>query len=233
MDRSSRVVASNPQDLALQTALWIGQRIAASSKPFRLVLTGGTTPLPLFDALVAQDIAWRDVEFFWTDERVVPWDDPASNYGSAYRHLLSRLALTKDHIHPMATNGGAADGATRYEAMLQRIYGATVLDPAWPLFDLVLLGLGEDGHIASLFPKNPVLDERERWVAPVFGQPQQRITLTYPALESSAHVAFYVTGAQKRDAVRTVLSGDTALPAARLHPHGQTLWFLDSAAAGA
>ena len=233
MDKSSRVVARDPQDLARQAALWIGQRITGSSKPFRLVLSGGTTPLPLFDALVEEEIPWDRVEFFWADERVVRWDDPASNYGNAYRHLLSRLDLARDHIHPMATESNAVDGAKRYEGMLHRAYGGTDLDPARPLFNLVLLGLGENGHIASLFPGNPVLDERKRWVAPVLGQALPRITLTYPALESSAHVVFYVTGVQKRDAVRKVLSGDNAMPAARLRPRGQTLWFLDAAAAGA
>src|SRR6185295_8679997 len=101
-------------------------------------------------------------------------------------------------------------------------------DPARPLFDLVVLGLGEDGHIASLFPGTSVLDERERWVAPVFGQVQARITLTFPALESSERVAFYVTGAQKRDALRKALSGDPAIPAGRLRSQGQTVWFLDT-----
>ena len=101
------------------------------------------------------------------------------------------------------------------------------------MFDVVLLGLGADGHTASLLPGQKVLDERARWVAPVMkGRDEPRITLTYPAIESSRAIAFLVTGADKRRAVRGAREGDMRLPAARLRPQGETIWFLDSAAAG-
>ena len=121
--------------------------------------------------------------------------------------------------------------ARRYEAVLKSVYGADTLAPPESLFDLVLLGLGTDGHTASLFPGSTVLDERTRWVMQASHEGGPRITLTYPALESSRAVLFLVTGSEKADAVRGAFAGDQKLPAARLHPQGQIIWFLDEAAA--
>jgi 6-phosphogluconolactonase len=132
----------------------------------------------------------------------------------------------------MPTDTTPDDCAARYDALMKQKYGAQAFDPARPFFDVMLLGLGDDGHTASLIPGQPVLEERARWVAPVMhGRDEQRITLTYPALESSRTIAFLVTGADKAPTVARVRSGDTALPAARIRPHGETIWFLDSAAA--
>jgi len=115
---------------------------------------------------------------------------------------------------------------------LQHAYGTAVLDPARPLFDFTLIGLGPDGHICSLLPGSPVLEEQTRWVAPVTaGRPQARLTLTYPAVESSRVTAFLVTGADKADAVKRVRQGDHTLPGGRLHPQGDVVWLLDRAAA--
>jgi 6-phosphogluconolactonase len=210
--------------------------MSAAKDSFRLVLSGGATPIPLFHALVEPRrrgaFAWSRVEFFWADERAVPWDDPASNYGNANAHLLSRLPIKQAQVHPIPTEGPPEGCAHRYEELLKTIYGASSLDRTRPLFDLVLLGVGDDGHIASLFPGQTVLNERVRWVASTAGRAEPRITLTFPTLESSLEVAFYVTGLEKRAIVKRVLDGDLRTPAARLRPHGQTAWFLDRAAAG-
>ncbi len=119
----------------------------------------------------------------------------------------------------------------RYERMLKSFYGAETLDPSRPLFDVQLLGLGPDGHTASLFPGTKVLDERKRWVAEVVGaKPETRITLTYPTLETSRLTSFLVAGADKREALTRVLAGDIELPAARLQPAGELVWYVDAQA---
>lgn len=123
--------------------------------------------------------------------------------------------------------------AAAYERELKSFYGAEQLDPSRPLFDVVLLGLGPDGHTASLFPGTAVLAERERWVAAVLGaKSEARITLTYPALESSRHAAFLVVGGEKRAMLRRLREADETLPASRLHPAGSLCIFADVAAAG-
>jgi 6-phosphogluconolactonase len=135
---------------------------------------------------------------------------------------------------PVPADGTPDDAASRYEATLQAAYGATVLDPARPLFDITLLGLGADGHTASLLPGEPVLQERKRWVAAVsHGRPEVRITMTYPAIESSRRVAFLVAGQEKASIFRAIRTGGSQVPAARVRPVGELIWFVDRAAAGA
>jgi 6-phosphogluconolactonase len=134
----------------------------------------------------------------------------------------------------MPTDGTPQSCADAYEEVLRQQYGASILDPAVPLFGLMLLGLGDDGHTASLIPGQPVLKERSRWVAPVpQGRDEVRLTLTYPALESSRLTLFLVAGAAKAQAVARVRRGDAALPAGALKPQGEVLWLLDQGAAGA
>lgn len=224
-------IADTQEDAAARAADWIARKLAASDGPFRMALSGGSTPRALYARLASREIAWRRLEFFWGDERFVPYDDPRSNYAMAHEALLDRVPVEPAQVHPIPTDDDPADAARRYEETLQRAYGADSLGEP-PLFDLVLLGLGEDGHTASLFPADPVLQEREHWVAPAAMQsPEPRITLTYPALESSRAVLFLVTGAEKAEAVQRVLAGDPDFPAARLKPQGETVWFLDRAAA--
>src|SRR5216684_2790611 len=120
-----------------------------------------------------------------------------------------------------------------YERTLQMAYGAAVLDPARPLFDITLLGLGPDGHTASLLPGEPVLEERQRWVAAVsHGRPEVRITMTYPVIESSRQVAFLVAGKEKAAIFKAIRAGGSDVPAARVNPVGELVWFVDRAAAG-
>jgi len=228
-------IFDDAEQFAWRAAAWIAGLIAAKRGTFRLALTGGETPRPLYRELGAHfrdRVDWSKVEFFWGDERFVPPDDPASNFGMARETLLAHIPVPAQNIHPIPTAGDPDAAARVYEATLKNAYGAAALDPAQPLFDLVLLGLGDDGHICSLLPGSPVLDERQRWAAAVsHGRPEVRITLTYPPIQSSRVTAFLVTGEKKAEAVRSVRAGDTAMPGARLKPEGELVWLLDRAAA--
>jgi len=211
----------------------------AKTGAFALALSGGSTPRRLYQVLAEPPyrgaFPWSRTHCFWGDERFVPHDDAQSNCRMAHEALLSRVPIPAANIHPIATEGvSAAAAAQRYVDELRSFYGAAQLDPARPLFDLVLLGLGPDGHTASLFPGAAVLAERNRWVDAVIGPRREaRITLTYPALESTRRAAFLVTGDDKRAVLARLRNGDAALPAARLHPTGELFIFSDAAAAGA
>lgn len=223
----------DPHELAWRAADWIAGVIAAHDGPvFRIALTGGSSPRLLYGELSLRSIDWSRIEFFWIDERFVPPDDPDSNYRMATETLLSHIPALPGNVHPIPTSGDPDACARAYEATLKLVYGAPTFDPARPLFDLVLLGLGGDGHICSLIPGSPVLDETERWVAPVTqGRPHVRITLTYPCVQSARTTAFYVTGTEKAQAVKGARAGDPDLPGGRLRPQGELIWLLDRAAA--
>ncbi|MBV8505877.1 MAG: 6-phosphogluconolactonase [Alphaproteobacteria bacterium] len=228
-------VAENPEALAHRAAQWLTGLAAASRGPFAICLSGGSTPRRLYQMLgegpYREALPWDRMHWFWGDERFVPWDHPDSNYGMVYSALLGRLPAPPENIHGIATNGTPAEAAAAYERLLKYYYGSGNLDPARPLFDIQILGLGPDGHTASLIPATSALDERRRWVVEVIGaRPEPRITLTYPVLESSRHTAFLVAGAEKQEILSRALAGDQALPAARLRPVGELTWFVDQAA---
>lgn len=232
MSGAKTSIFATPQDLAIHAADLIEGEIAAAAGGFRIALSGGSTPKLLFALLAKRPIDWSKVQFFWIDERFVPWDHPDSNYHMTRQTLLDHIAVKPEQIHPMPVDGDPADAAQRYEALLQSQYGAGLLDPARPLFDLVLIGLGSDGHICSLLPGQPVLEEKTRWVAEVpEGRPEVRITLTYPCVESARRTAFLVAGQDKAEAVARVQRGDRSLPGGRLKPVGEVVWLLDQAAA--
>jgi len=228
-------ILPNAQSVASRAAGWIAERVAATADVFRIALSGGDTPRLLYQELASPEyrdrIEWRRVELFWGDERFVPHTDERSNYRMVRETLLAHAPVLIDHIHPVLTEDDPESAAQRYEATLKSVYGADALDPSRPLFQLVLLGLGEDGHTASLFPEDIVLKERSRWVAAVGNRDEPRITLTYQAIQSSQAVAFLVIGEEKAEIVRRVQEGDQSLPATRVRSDGEIVWFLDHAAA--
>jgi 6-phosphogluconolactonase len=238
MEQPGRLeVLENPTALALHVATWMTKLARAATGRFRVSLSGGSTPKTLYGLLASEDFVrrfpWETVEWYWGDERFVPYDHPESNYRMTREAMLNKAPAPMANIHPIPTDGTPDAAALRYERTLQEVYGATVLDPTRPLFDITLLGLGADGHTASLLPGDPVLEERRRWVVAVaHGRPEVRLTMTYPAIESSRYVAFLVTGDEKASMVRTVRSGRSDVPAARLRPIGDLIWFVDQAAAG-
>jgi 6-phosphogluconolactonase len=218
--------------LAHRVADLIAERMTACGDPFRLVLSGGSTPIAAYRLLAARKgLSWGCTELFFSDERFVPPDHHNSNYRMVRETLLADGTVQPRKLLAMPTDDTPESAALRYEEMLRQQYGAGDLEPGVPLFDLALLGLGEDGHTASLLPDQPVLQERARWVAAVpKGRDEPRITLTYPALESSRLILFLVSGAAKRDALAQARAG--ALPAGGLKPQGEVIWLVDAAAAG-
>lgn len=224
--------------LARAGAELLRDRAVASAGRFVVALSGGSTPKPLYRSLaepkLRDALPWERIHWVMGDERFVAVADPASNFGMACATFLSHVPAPSANLHPVPFDGlTPEEAAERYEATLKRLYGAETLDPARPLLDVNLLGMGEDGHTASLIPGQPVLGERARWVASVLhGRSEPRVTLTYPALESSRLTVVLVAGAGKRDMLDQVLSGGSDVPIARLRPQGELLWFADRAAAG-
>jgi len=174
---------------------------------------------------------WDCAELFFGDERFVPPDHKDSNYRMVRETLLATGLVEPRKLLAIPTDGTPQSAADRYDETLRQQYGASTLEVGVPLFHLTLLGLGDDGHTASLLPGQPVLKERERWASAVpQGRDEPRISLTYPALESSELILFLVAGADKRDALAQARAGIG--PAGGIKPQGQVLWLVDQAAAG-
>jgi len=223
--------------LAHHVAEWMTSAALEAKGTFRVSLSGGSTPKTLFGLLASDEFKsrfpWQRVCWYWGDERFVPYDSPESNYRMTREAMFNRAPVPAKNIHPVPVDGTPEEAARRYEETLQEAYGETTLDSARPLFDVTLLGLGPDGHTASLLPGEPVLGERKRWVAAVsHGRPEVRITMTYPVIESSRRVAFLVSGREKAPIFRVIRSGGSNVPAARVQPVGELFWFVDAAAAG-
>jgi len=213
----------------------IADRIRGCTVPFRLALAGGSTPRGCYRYLAhLHQVPWDCVEIYLGDERFVPHDHSESNYRMIRELLLSGPTVNPRGMFAVPGDGDAERAAQTYEEILRQQYGSSRLLPQSPLFDLQLLGLGEDGHTASLLPDQPVLEERSRWVTVVpDGRPEPRISLTYPALESSRLTVFLVAGAAKREPLARARAGDPTIPAGRLKPQGDVIWLVDRAAVGA
>lgn len=225
---------------ALTELLRTGREAVRQSGRFAIALSGGRTPAKLYSLWAQADakaagVPWDRVHLFWGDERYVEADDLLSNYRMTREALLSRVPIPAENVHPMPTDCDAPeDCAARYEAYLRKFFGV-----APPAFDLQLLGLGPEGHTASLFPGSPTLEEKLRWVAAVEAPatPRQRLTLTPVVLNQGRNTWFLVSGADKRPIVQALRREDennrdrSQYPAARLRPAGTAVWFLDRAAA--
>ncbi len=235
-DNRSIVIASDAEALARLAAQRLIARIALHHARPAICLTGGSGPKRLYELLAGEfehRIPWSRVHWFIGDDRFVPADDPLNNMGIARRVLLDGRAPA-DHIHPILTDAASPDeAARRYAAELRAFYGADRLDPARPLFDLVLMGVGPDGHTASMFPNGTAIDERAAWVVGVatanVAPFVPRVTLTLPALASCSEMLFLLAGEEKRAIATRVLSGED-LPAGRARSNGETVWLIDKAA---
>jgi 6-phosphogluconolactonase len=236
-DNRKIVPVADAATLAKTAAERLVARIAANSDRVAICLTGGSSPKRLYELLgnepYRSQIPWDRVHWFVGDERFVPATDSRNNMRMARQAFLNRCAPLVN-IHPMATNAANPDeAALRYETELKSFYGADSLNPARPLFDVVLMGVGPDGHTASLFPAYPAIEETQRWVVGVpkaHAEPfVPRVSLTLPALGSCREMLFEVSGADKRAILTRVLTGED-LPANRAHSIGDTTWLIDAAA---
>ncbi|MFC1508820.1 6-phosphogluconolactonase [Candidatus Omnitrophota bacterium] len=206
---------------------------------FSLVLSGGSTPRRLYELLsespYREAMPWKNTHVFWGDERCVPPDDPHSNYAMAFQALLSKIPIQETNIFRMT-------GETRPEEQAAIDYERSIRDfdkskgvrnMEFPSFDLILLGVGNDGHTASLFPGNEVLQEQKRWVSTVTAPPdmpvRKRLTLTVPVINNASGILFLVSGAGKHDIVEAVFYSPTAgtqYPAAQIAAKNDTLWLI-------
>lgn len=223
---------------AARTIVRLAQAAITKTGRFTIALSGGSTPKKLY-GLLAQEpyrsqIEWANVDVFWSDERNVAPDDPESNYHMAHEVLLSKVPIPTNQIHRMVGEQEDRDAASlAYTREMQNTFGTEGV----PAFDLIQLGMGPEGHTASLFPHQPSLHEQQRIIMPVSvpKPPPPRLTFTPRLLNEAAHILFLVTGAEKADAVQAVLEGDyqpDEYPAQIVHPNkGEVTWMLDTAAA--
>ena len=224
---------------AAQYIVRLANEAIVSHGRFSIALSGGSTPRVLYGLLgdepYRSQIAWSQVEIFWSDERCVPPDSSDSNYQLAQEVLLSKVPIPASQIHRMPADKSDRDAASlEYTQEMQRVFGTDRI----PSFDLLQLGMGPEGHTASLFPHQSSLQEQQRLVMPVNvpKPPPPRLTFTPPLLNAAKHVLFLVTGADKAEAVQAVLEGGyqpEEYPAQIVRPpHGDVTWMLDTAAAG-
>ena len=234
-------IAQNTQELSENLAAWISnyiQEVLQDQPIFTLVLSGGNTPKQLF-ALLAKEpykimIPWERIHFFWGDERAVPFEDERNNAKMAYDTLLNAVGIPEENIHVMRTDISPEQSAAEYEKILHDYFKEDETT-----FDLVLLGMGDDGHTLSLFPGTPVVHEEKAWVTSFFlkAQDMYRITLTAPVVNRAACVIFMTTGTGKSLTLKSVIEGSfnpDLFPSQLIRPEdGELHWFVDEAAAGA
>jgi 6-phosphogluconolactonase len=205
---------------------------------FCLNLSGGSTPRRLYALLAGEfkkKIAWTETHLFWGDERYVPRDDSRSNYRMVLETMLTELSIPPANIHSVPVDMSPIEAAAEsYESHLRDFFGADRQSPGYT-FDVTLLGMGEDGHTASLFPGSSALRETERWAVAVTAprgiEPPQRITMTLPLLNRSNHVFFLVSGERKRPAALSILKGEapeSKYPAALVQAKREVVWYVDS-----
>lgn len=207
-----------------------------------LTLAGGSIPRRLYQLLADEysSIPWSKVYLFWGDERYLPPDHKDSNFNMAYKTLISRVQIPEDNIYRIPTETETPEEtALRYEEMLRGFFNLSLTeDKAFPVMDLILLGLGGDGHTASLFPKSPAIMEAKRWVVSTFAPPSYispyRITLTLPVINNAAAIFFLVSGTGKDKVLKSILEDPKGagrrFPAGMVKPRGRLVWFIDETA---
>lgn len=208
----------------------------STSSAFHIAISGGTTPNLLFSALAgkyARSPIWNNIYFWWVDERMVPPDDADSNYGTAYKLFFSQIEIPKDNIHPIKGENAPETEALSYSSQIKE---SLPFSNGRPVFDLILLGMGDDGHTASIFPNQmQLLDSNNICEVAIHPQSRQkRITLTGQIINNALKVWFVVTGTSKADKLKTILlhyPNAIMLPAAHINPlNGELAWYTDEEA---
>jgi 6-phosphogluconolactonase len=194
-----------------------------------IALSGGSTPKPLYEAIAAQQLPWDKIHVFWGDERYVPPDHPDSNQLMARRAWLDSVDIPAQNIHPMPTDDAdPADAARKYESHLAEFFN--LQRGQFPALDVILLGMGDDGHTASLFPHTEALQVRDRLITVGSKDGQPRITFTAPTINHGRCVMFVVAGANKRPALAEIfapLADELSYPSRLVQPQGELWWLLD------
>jgi len=223
-------------DFALDKWVEISSETVREKAYFAVALSGGRTPIDFYSSLARSDhkLPWDRTHVFLTDERFVPWSDSESNYRLVKEHLLDHIDMPKQNVYPISTEGVTPQqSAARYEENIRRPFGIGM--NTLPEFDLIMLGIGEDGHTASLFPGAPALQEQNHLAVPVIADkaPHQRISLTLPVINNSKNIIFLVSGKNKANAIREIVEDENSmLPTALVRPtKGSALLLLDEAAA--
>lgn len=231
-------IHKDPEQLSEALAEWItneiGNRLQQSGR-FTWALTGGNSPKQLYEILASPKyrdrIDWKKLHIFWGDERAVPFSDDRNNARMTFHHLLDHVPIPRHQIHVMNTELPPAESANAYEKILHEYFTSS-----GPSFDLVLNGMGDDGHTLSLFPHTPVIHEQKAWVTSFYLEPQKmyRITLTAPIVNRAKKIAFLAFGANKAHALKEVLKGEKNVdqyPSQIIQPvDGELHWFVDAAA---
>jgi 6-phosphogluconolactonase len=239
-NKKTIIIESNAADLARKGAEMFTRAAKESVElhgRFAVAISGGSTPRFMHRTLVEEpylsDIPWQKTHIFWVDERCVPENDPASNYGAATKDFLNMVPVPEAHVYPMPGKLSPEKGAQKYQKMLIDFFHLD--DDRFPIFDLIFLGMGADGHTASLFPGDRALDEKKRLVAAVKGGDPNvnRLTMTLPVLNRSRQIILLVSGKGKTAALKTVFEGDRdRLPVQKIHAvDGELTWLLDREAA--
>lgn len=234
------IILNDAQELYVRAAEEVahitGEAICTHGE-FTFCLSGGSTPAATYDLLATRfrlSVDWKEVQFFWGDERCVPPDNAESNYAMANRTMLSKLALRPDQVHRMRGEDPPPAATTAYEDELRKRFG--LADGEFPRFDLIMLGLGDNRHTASLFPGDPAIHETQRMVVAVevSAEPPKRLSFTPPVINNAQRVMFLVSGQGKAAAVKDILEGPRdpdKFPAQIVAPQGELIWILDKAAA--
>ncbi|MBD2326305.1 6-phosphogluconolactonase [Alkalinema sp. FACHB-956] len=203
-----------------------------------IALSGGSTPQPLYEQLATENLPWEKIHLFWGDERYVPYDHPDSNYRMVKRAWIDRVGLPSENIHPMPTQfADPASAAIQHEADLRIFFTTYFADSPpteWPALDVILLGMGDDAHTASLFPGTAALQVRDRWITVGEKSGQPRLTFTIPLINAARSVIFMLAGANKQAALQHVFAleaDDFLYPSRFIQPQGELWWIMDQAAA--
>lgn len=243
VNKRELIICRDAEELNCKAAgqfVGLAQQAAQERGRFTVALSGGSTPRGLYTLLATPEyrerIPWPRVHLFWGDERCVPPDHPDNNYRMVQESLLSKISIPERNVHRMAGEKEPQLAAAEYEAELKNFF--QLCDGGLPRFDLIFLGLGEEGHTASLFPGSEALEDTEHLVAAVYVEKLQshRLTLTLPVLNQAAWIMFLVAGASKSAILKEVLDADpvsSSLPAAKVQPvSGQLTWMVTQDAAG-
>jgi len=234
--RGTLIICADYESVSREAARrFVAALEGSKQRAFHVALAGGGTPRRLYELLATSEferrIPWERVHLFWGDERLVPRDHPQSNYKLVRDSLLKHVRLPPKNLHPVQVSLPLEQAAAAYEQELRSVIGGRW---SFPVFDLILLGLGDDGHTASLFPRAASLQEKQKLVTThrMPGTEPARVTLTLPVINAAKRVLFLVSGESKATALRTVVEGTGQLPAHLVAPKGELLWLADTAAAG-